>query len=127
MTMMQDVDKFLDKFQASSYDIRVTHDARYVDQKCTPDIVCFIADCILSTSCANKHFTVNDLWDEKYFSDNCRVIFGKPSPASDFYYPSHYAFNQMCLILRKNGNQQRLDEITRKISAEGWGSGSNKQ
>lgn len=77
---MQDVDKFLDKFQASSYDIRVTHDARYVDQKCTPDIVCFIADCILSTSCANKHFTVNDLWDEKYFSDNCRVIFGKPSP-----------------------------------------------
>ena len=47
MTMMQDVDKFFDKFQASSYDIRVTHDARYVDQKCTPDIVCFIADCIL--------------------------------------------------------------------------------
>lgn len=78
--MMQDVDKFLDKFQDSSFDIRVTHDARYVDQKCTPDIVCFIADCILSTSCANKSFTVNDLWDERYFSDNCRVIFGKPSP-----------------------------------------------
>lgn len=78
--MIQDVDKFLDKFQDSSFDIRVTHDARYVDQKCTPDIVCFIADCILSTSCANKSFTVNDLWDERYFSDNCRVIFGKPSP-----------------------------------------------
>lgn len=59
--------------------------------------------------------------------DEYRTIFGKPSPASDFYYPSHYAFNQMCVILRKNGNQQRLDEITRKISAEGWGSGSNKQ
>ncbi|WER21481.1 hypothetical protein P2E05_15565 [Providencia stuartii] len=59
--------------------------------------------------------------------DEYHTIFGKPSPASDFYYPSHYAFNQMCVILRKNGNQQRLDEITRKISAEGWGSGSNKQ
>lgn len=78
--MIQDVDKFLDKFQDSSFDIRVTHDARYVDQKCTPDIVCFIADCILGTSCANKSFTVNDLWEERYFSDNCRVIFGKPSP-----------------------------------------------
>lgn len=74
------VDEFLDKFQASDFDVRVTHDARYVDQKCTPDIVCFIADCIVGTSCANKRFTVNDLWDEKYFSENCRVIFGKPSP-----------------------------------------------
>lgn len=74
------VDEFLDKFQASDFDIRVTHDARYVDQKCTPDIVCFIADCIVGTSCANKRFTINDLWDEKYFSENCRVIFGKPSP-----------------------------------------------
>ncbi|MDC5880709.1 hypothetical protein ACL9R0_05910 [Proteus mirabilis] len=59
--------------------------------------------------------------------DEYRTIFGKPSPASDFYYPSHYAFNQMRVILRKNGNQQRLDEITRKIRAEGWGSGCNKQ
>lgn len=46
------VDEFLDKFQASDFDVRVTHDARYVDQKCTPDIVCFIADCIVGTSCA---------------------------------------------------------------------------
>lgn len=74
------VEEFLDQFQASSFDIRVTHNARYVDQKCTPDIVCFIADCIVDTSCANKRFTINDLWDEKYFSENCRVIFGKPSP-----------------------------------------------
>ena len=74
------VEEFLDQFQASNFDIRVTHNARYVDQKCTPDIVCFIADCIVGTSCANKRFTINDLWDEKYFSENCRVIFGKPSP-----------------------------------------------
>lgn len=78
--MIENVDKFLDKFQDSCFDIRVTQDARYVDQKCTPDIVCFIADCILSTSCANKSFTINDLWDQPYFSKNCRVIFGKPSP-----------------------------------------------
>lgn len=76
---MVDIDGFLNQF--NDFDIRCTHDARYVDQKCTPDIVCFIADCILSTSCANKTFTINDLWEEKYFIDNCRVIFGKPSPS----------------------------------------------
>ena len=75
---MIDIDNFLNQF--NDFDIRVTHDARYVDQKCTPDIVSFIADCILSTSCASKTFTINDLWEEHYFIDNCRVIFGKPSP-----------------------------------------------
>ena len=39
---MVDIDSFLNQFD--DFDIRTTHDARYVDQKCTPDIVCFIAD-----------------------------------------------------------------------------------
>lgn len=75
---MIDIDHFLNQYD--DFDIRKTHDARFVDQKCTPDIVSFIADCILSTSCANKTFTINDLWDESYFINNCRIIFGKPSP-----------------------------------------------
>lgn len=77
--MVVDIDSFLNKYD--DFDIRQNHDARYVDQKCTPDIVCFIADCIISTPCATKHFSVNDLWEERYFIDNCRVIFGKPSPS----------------------------------------------
>lgn len=76
---MTNIDNYLNQY--NDFDIRQTHDARYVDQKCTPDIVCFIADCILNTSCATKTFTINDLWDERFFIDNCRVIFGKPSPA----------------------------------------------
>ena len=76
---MTNIENYLSQF--NDFDIRLTHDARYVDQKCTPDIVCFIADCILNTSCATKTFTINDLWDERFFIDNCRVIFGKPSPA----------------------------------------------
>ena len=76
---MIDIDGFLNRY--NDFDIRQTHDARYVDQKCTPDIVCFIADCILSTSCATKTFSINDLWEEHYFIENCRVIFGKPSPS----------------------------------------------
>ena len=38
--MKIDIASYLNQFQ--DYDIRVTKDARYVDQKCTPDIVCFI-------------------------------------------------------------------------------------
>lgn len=77
--MMVDIDNFLNQY--NDFDIRQNHNARYVDQKCTPDIVCFIADCIISTSCAKKVFSVNDLWGEPYFINNCRVIFGKPSPS----------------------------------------------
>lgn len=68
--------------QFHDFDIRINHDARFVDQKCTPDIVCFIADCVLNTSCANKEFSINDLWNESYFNQNCKVIFGKPSPSN---------------------------------------------
>lgn len=75
-----DFNNFFNAYPKEDFDIRITHDARYVDQKCTPDIVSFIADCIQSSSCANKTFTINDLWNEEYFSENCRVIFGKPSP-----------------------------------------------
>ncbi len=76
---MINIDDYLNQY--NDFDIRKTHNARYVDQKCTPDIVCFIADCILNTSCATRTFTINDLWDERFFIDNCRIIFGKPSPA----------------------------------------------
>lgn len=78
--MKIDIASYLNQFE--DYDIRVSKDARYVDQKCTPDIVSFIADCIQSTSCANKAFTCNDLWDEQYFINNCRILFHKPSPTN---------------------------------------------
>ena len=28
------------------YDVRKTGNARWIDQKCTPDVLCIIADCI---------------------------------------------------------------------------------
>ena len=71
-----DVNKFLSQY--NDFDIRQNGDARFVDQKCTPDIVCFIADCILSTKCATTPFTVRDLWETQYFIDNTRVAFHKP-------------------------------------------------
>lgn len=72
----KDIEDFLDKY--NDYDIRTNHNCRFVDQKCTPDIVCFIADCVLSTDCATKTFTVKDLWETEFFIKNTRVAFHKP-------------------------------------------------
>lgn len=67
--------------QSINYDIRIHKDARFMDQKCTPDVVCIIADCIINLreSEPNKEFTVQDIWDSQYFIKNVKAIFNKPS------------------------------------------------
>ena len=59
-------------------DVRKSHDARFMDQKCTPDVVCFIADCIINTITEGADFVVSDIWNSQYFIKNTRVIFNKP-------------------------------------------------
>lgn len=73
--MRDTINTYLNQFD---FDIRKSHDARYVDQKCTPDIVCFLADCILNTAASNPTFTANDIWQSQYFKHNCRVVYNKP-------------------------------------------------
>jgi hypothetical protein len=73
--MRQEINLFLGQFD---FDIRKSYDARFVDQKCTPDVVCFIADCIINTIPPNQTFVVNDIWNSQYFVKNTRAIFNKP-------------------------------------------------
>jgi hypothetical protein len=75
---MTEVDKLL---KSKNYDIRKSNDARFMDQKCTPDVVCIIADCVLNLreSEPEKEFTVQDIWDSQYFIKNVKAIFNKPS------------------------------------------------
>lgn len=75
---MVDVKAFFDNLEDSIFDIRRTKYLRFVDQKCTPDIVCFVADCILTTECATRSFTKSDLWHTNYFKEFTRVVYGKP-------------------------------------------------
>lgn len=73
---MKDViEKYLSMFDL---DIRKSHDARFVDQKCTPDIVCFMADCVLNMVATKPVFVINDIWSTQYFIQNTRVVFNKP-------------------------------------------------
>jgi len=67
--------KHLDQYDL---DIRKTGDARFSDQKCTPDVICFIADCVLNTVTGREAFDVKTIWGSQYFIKNTRAIFNKP-------------------------------------------------
>ncbi len=86
----EDIQEFLDRY--SDYDIRINHNCRFVDQKCTPDIVSFIADCILCTDCATKSFTVKDLWETPFFIENTRIVFHKPYADNEL---AHNEYNKV--------------------------------
>lgn len=72
------------KFMAHyNYDIRESHNARWIDQKCTPDVLCIIADCILEFANANQdqeYFSSLDIWHNEYTIQNVESIFKKPNP-----------------------------------------------
>ncbi|CAA0214116.1 Putative type II R-M system restriction endonuclease [Tenacibaculum maritimum] len=73
--MREKINEFLSKFD---FDVRKSNNARFVDQKCTPDIVCFMADCVLNIIATKPIFVIKDMWETQYFIKNCRVIFNKP-------------------------------------------------
>ena len=73
------IQRFLD---AHDYDVRKTHNGRWIDQKCTMDVVCLVSDCIVeyTSTRADKTFTVNDIWFSDYTVENVQQIFSKPDP-----------------------------------------------
>ena len=54
--------------------------SRYMDQKVTPDVLSFIADCILNLP-DREIFSVRDIWGLKYFEKNTVAVFTKPPPS----------------------------------------------
>ncbi len=63
-----------------------SHDARWIDQKCTPDVVCFIADCVinyLEENPTQTSFVVKDIWNSAYFNKNVKAVFGKPDAQNE--------------------------------------------
>lgn len=76
--MIEKINQHLSQYD---FDVRKTNDARFTDQKCTPDVVCIIADCIMNIreSSPNQEFVVQDIWDSQYFIKNVKAIFNKPS------------------------------------------------
>lgn len=69
-------------FAEFDYDIRKSGDARWIDQKCTYDVVSIIADCIIEyvENSNSEEFTVSDIWHSDYARENVVSIFSKPDP-----------------------------------------------
>ncbi len=75
---------YRDFLSLHNYDVRISKDARWIDQKCTFDVVSIIANCIIeyveSSGDENEEFTVSDIWKSEYSRENIIEIFSKPDP-----------------------------------------------
>ena len=76
------IKQFLDEHD---YDVRKTHNGRWIDQKCIYDEVCFVSDCIVDylLNGGKEPFTSPLIWHQDYSIKNVMHVFGKPDPTTD--------------------------------------------
>lgn len=76
------IKQFLDEHD---YDVRKTHNGRWIDQKCIYDEVCFVSDCIVDylLNGGKEPFTSPLIWHQYYSIKNVMHVFGKPDPTTD--------------------------------------------
>lgn len=67
------------------YDVRKTGNGRFTDQKCIPDVVCAVAECILEFVGGNeyKSFTKNDVWHSVFSQKLIEECFSKPNTENE--------------------------------------------
>lgn len=64
---------------SKNYDIRISGNARWIDQKCTPDVLWSISDFILNyVNNCNEQFTVKDIWSSDYARLTIAETYSKP-------------------------------------------------
>ncbi|MGZ9755510.1 hypothetical protein ACXYRR_01080 [Mycoplasma sp. 246B] len=72
-----------DFFDDKNYDLRISKNSRWIDQKCTYDVLSIVSDCILEYI-NNKMdtFKVKDIWFNEYTVINVSNLFTKPNPSN---------------------------------------------
>ena len=72
----------IDYITPFDFDVQESHNGRWIDQKCTPDVLSFIADCIYNYAKDNpdEDFSAQDIWYSDYAVQNTEAVFKKPSP-----------------------------------------------
>ncbi len=86
-----------------SYDIRESGNGRWIDQKCTADVVCIVADCILNYYAENKEFfPTRDIWHSTYTVECVENIFRKPGVELDTAHSEYDKFFQQPMELLAN-------------------------
>ena len=71
--------QIIDFLNSKNYDLRISHNARWIDQKCTPDVTWSIADFVLNyAENVNATFTVKDIWTSEYAKLTIAETYSKP-------------------------------------------------
>lgn len=70
--------------ESRDYDIRKSGNGRFMDQKCIPDVVCAVAECVLDYVDGDnlKTFTKNDIWHSNFSKELLEDSFSKPDTES---------------------------------------------
>lgn len=102
-----------DHLSGFDLDIRKSGDARFMDQKCTPDVVSIIADCIINFigKDVDKIFTVKDIWSSQYFEKIIKLIFKKPSANNPTVTHEYDKFIQQPLRLLAYANVLGMEKL----------------
>ena len=113
--------------QEFDFDVRKSKDARFMDQKVTPDVLSIIADCIVNFDAdRNIEFTKDDIWNDNYFNTNVKGIFNKPDAQNETTRQEYDKFTSQplrtlaysgVLEMRKSGNKN-LYKIANKSILE---------
>ncbi|HFS67998.1 MAG TPA: restriction endonuclease, partial [Flavobacteriia bacterium] len=72
-------EKIINYLKQFDFDIKKSKNARFLDQKVTPDVLSIVADCVLNYIDNNDviEFTSTDIWRDEYSNENVIDIFGK--------------------------------------------------
>ncbi len=110
--MISQINGFFSQFD---FDVRKSKDARFMDQKVTPDVLCIVADCVLNyTADRDIEFTKDNIWNDSYFNINVKAIFNKPDARNETTRQEYDKFISQplrtlaysgVLLMRKSGNQ----------------------
>lgn len=109
------IEQLNEHFANFDFDVRKSKDARFMDQKVTPDVLCIMADCVLNyTADRDIEFTKDDIWNDSYFNTNVKAIFNKPDAKNDTTRQEYDKFTSQplrtlaysgVLTMRKEGNK----------------------
>lgn len=121
------IELFTDFFASFDFDVRKSKDARFMDQKVTPDVLCIIADCVLNfVADRDIEFTKDDIWNDDYFNHNVKAIFNKPDAGNETTKQEYDKFTSQplrtlayanVLTMRKDG-KRNLYRINNQIILE---------
>ena len=104
-----------------TYDIRKTHNGRWIDQKCTMDELCFVADCVVVylQEGGKQPFQSPDIWHTQYAIENVQRLFCKPDPTNKSTMDEYNKFFRQPLkmlaaagVLKENGRKNNTIQFS---------------